>query len=180
MIDDSAPPLADQHPLRPLTAEEIKKVSALVRCASQFEPPIRFVYVSLVEPPKAEVLGTGAAPRPARRVKAVLRSPSRRATYEVVVCLDDEAVISWLHLTGAQPSLTPDELLTAEAAVRADPRWQAAMRRRGVADLSLAMIDPWPLGHWGAGDDPHRGRFVRPLSGYFGHLTMAAGGNSHS
>jgi Cu2+-containing amine oxidase len=106
--------------------------SALVRRAPQFEPPIRFVYVSLVEPPKAEVpeagapeagvpeagapeagapeagaLTTEAAPRPARRVKAVLRSPSRRATYEVVVCLDDEAVISWQHLTGAQPGGNP-------------------------------------------------------------------------
>ncbi len=94
-----------------------------------------------MEPPKAEVLATGGA-RPARLVKAVLRSPSRRATYEVVVSLDDEAVISWRHLPGAQPSLTPDELLTAEAAVRADPRWQAAMRRRGVVDMSLADDRP--------------------------------------
>jgi Cu2+-containing amine oxidase len=59
MIDDSAPPLADQHPLRPLTAEEIEKAAALVRSAPQFEPPIRFVYVSPLEPPKAEVLATG-------------------------------------------------------------------------------------------------------------------------
>ena len=27
--------------------------------------------------------------------------------------------------------------------VRADPRWQEAMRRRGVEDFSLCMIDPW-------------------------------------
>jgi primary-amine oxidase len=164
MIDDPAPPLTDRHPLRPLTAEEIEKASALVRGAPQFEPPTRFVYVSLAEPPKAEVLATDGEPRAARLVKAVLRSPVRRATYEVLVSLNDEAVISWLHLPGAQPSLTPDELLTAEVAVRADPRWQAAMRRRGVSDMSLAMIDPWPLGHWGADDDPGRGRFVRPLT----------------
>jgi primary-amine oxidase len=164
MIDDPAPSLPSVHPLRPLTAEEIELASALVRSAPQFEPPTRFVYLSLVEPPKAEVLATAGAPWPARLVKAVLRSPSRRATYEVVISLDDREIVSWVHVTGAQPSLTPDELLAAEAAVRADPRWQAAMRRRGVTDVSLAMIDPWPLGHWGVDDDPHRGRFVRPLT----------------
>ncbi len=31
MIDDPAPPLADWHPLRPLTAEEIEMASGLVR-----------------------------------------------------------------------------------------------------------------------------------------------------
>jgi primary-amine oxidase len=152
---------ADRHPLRPLSAGEIELAAELVRRAPEFESPTRFVYISLLEPPKAAVLAAGDT---SRLVKAVLRSPSRRATYEVVVSLDDRAVVSWVHLPGAQPSLTPDELLTAEAAVRADPRWQAAMRRRGVEDMDLAMIDPWPLGHWGPGDDPARGRFVRPLT----------------
>jgi primary-amine oxidase len=165
VIDDAPLSVTDTHPLRPLSAEEIARASDLIRQAPQFEPPVRFVYISLAEPPKAAVLAAGAGgAAPARLVKAVLRSPSRRATYEVVVSLDDQAVVSWLHLPGAQPSLTPDELLTAEAAVRADPRWQAAMRRRGIEDLSLPMIDPWPLGHWGPGDDPQRGRFVRPLT----------------
>jgi Cu2+-containing amine oxidase len=78
----------------PRTAEEIELASALVRSAPQFEPPTRFVYLSLVEPPKAEVLATAGAPWPARLVKAVLRSPSRRATYEVVISLDDRAIAS--------------------------------------------------------------------------------------
>jgi len=50
MIDDPAPSLPRLHPLRPLAAEEIELASALVRSAPQFEPPTRFVYLSLVEP----------------------------------------------------------------------------------------------------------------------------------
>jgi primary-amine oxidase len=164
VIENSAPSVSDVHPLRPLTAEEIELAAALVRGDARFEPPTRFVYVSLVEPPKAEVLASTGDQRPSRLVKLVLRSPSRRATYEVVVSLDEKALLSWAHLPGAQPSLTTDELMAAEEAVRADSRWQAAMRRRGIEDMSLAMIDPWPLGHWGPGDDPEQGRFVRPLT----------------
>ncbi len=39
-----------------------------------------------------------------------------------------------------------------EEVVRADPRRQEAMRRRGVTDFDLAMIDPWPAGYYGNQD----------------------------
>lgn len=164
MIDDVSTPSTTTHPLRPLSAAEIDLASHIVRGDERFEAGTRFVYIFLLEPPKAEVLAHPSAARPARLVKAVLRSPRRRETLEVVVSLDAGAVASWATIPGAQPSLTPDELLAAERAVRADPRWRDAMRRRGVDDLDLAMIDPWPLGHWGPEDDPSRGRYVRPLT----------------
>ena len=46
----------------------------------------------------------------------------------------------------------------------ADPRWQEAMRRRGVEDFSLAMIDPWASSWTGPEDDPAARRMVRPLT----------------
>ncbi len=106
VIENSAPSVTDVHPLRPLAAEEIELAAALVRGDARFEPSTRFVYVSLVEPPKTEVLASTGDQRPSRLVKLVLRSPSRRATYEVVVSLDEKALVSWAHLPGAQPSLT--------------------------------------------------------------------------
>jgi primary-amine oxidase len=163
VIDDVAPPSASTHPLRPLDATEVETASALVRAAPQWEASTRFVYVTLVEPPKDAVLATGDGV-PARLVKAVLRSPRSRETHEVLVSLDEGAVVSWQTVAGVQPSLTFEDFALADRALRADPRWRAAMRRRGVEDLDLAMIDAWPLGHWGPGDDPDRGRFVRPLT----------------
>ena len=32
----------------------------------------------------------------------------------------------------------------AESLVKADPRWQEAMHKRGVTDFEHVMIDPWP------------------------------------
>ena len=39
--------------------------------------------------------------------------------------------------------------MACEAAVQADPGWQEAMRKRGVEDFSLAMVDPWAAGYTG-------------------------------
>ena len=52
-----------------------------------------------------------------------------------------------------------------EEVVREDPRWQEAMRKRGVTDFDLAMIDPWPAGYYGAQDHYDNSPLVcRPLT----------------
>src|SRR5258708_13220625 len=57
-----------------------------------------------------------------------------------------------------------EEFLGTEELVRADPRWQAAMRQRGVEDFSLCMIDPWSCPPVAAGLGPEDGRFLMPLT----------------
>ena len=55
-----------------------------------------------------------------------------------------------------------EEFFSSEEITRADPRWQEAMRKRGVTDFSLTMIDPWAAGY--DIDDPKGRRLVRPLT----------------
>ena len=57
-----------------------------------------------------------------------------------------------------------EEFEACEAIVQADPQWQAAMRRRGVEDFSLAMVDPWASSWTGPQDSPDRRRISRPLT----------------
>src|SRR4029077_19271516 len=83
--------------------------------------------------------------------------------YEAVVSLAQGRVLSWEHVPGVQPAIVLDEFVECEAAVRADPRWQEAMRRRGVTDLSLAMVDSWSAGNFGFPADEGR-RLVRALT----------------
>ena len=54
--------------------------------------------------------------------------------------------------------------LATEQIVQADPRWQEAMRRRGVTDFSLTMIDPWASSWTGPEDDASVRRITRPLT----------------
>ena len=59
---------------------------------------------------------------------------------------------SWREPEGAQPSIMVEEFLACEEIVRQDPRSQEAMRKRGVTDFSLVMIDPWASGYSGPED----------------------------
>ena len=132
------------HPLDPLSAAEIEAASAAVASAAGLAPSARFVYISLYEPAKADVIAFEAGdPAPERLVKVVLRERAERASYEGIVAVDRAEVRSWRRVDGMQPSVMFEEFPAAEEIVRADPRWQEAMRRRGVTDFSLCMIDPW-------------------------------------
>lgn len=66
---------------------------------------------------------------------------------------------------GKFPSYLSDAFMGIEEAVQADPRWQEAMRNRGVTDFSLTMVDPWPAGYYGPQDDYENSPWVcRPLT----------------
>ena len=80
-----------------------------------------------------------------------------------MVSLTRKDVVAWRHVPGVQPSIVLDEFFECEAAVRADPRWQEALRKRGVTDFSLTMVDPWSAGNFGFADDEGR-RLSRALT----------------
>src|SRR3954447_2091924 len=137
------------HPLDPLAPEEIEAAAAIVREHCEPGDALRFVAIDLREPPKADVLGFDGSEDLPRRANVVVHLRDERTVVQAVVSLTDGAVESWRPRQAAQSPLTVRELLACEEAVRADPRWQEAMRRRGIEDLSLAMVDPWPTGYNG-------------------------------
>jgi primary-amine oxidase len=168
VLDEAAVPDAAasrSHPLDPLTPGEVEAAARAVTASAGLGPLARFVYISLYEPAKAGVIAFEAGgPAPERQVKLVIRERAERASYEAIVAVDRAAVLSYRRVDGVQPPVMFEEFLGAEAVVRADPRWQEAMRRRGVTDFSLCMIDPWSAPNTEPGMSPEDGRFVRPLT----------------
>jgi primary-amine oxidase len=164
-VSDRSTGTATAHPLEPLTAEEIAAASALLRERAGLGPDARFVFVSLHEPAKADVAAwsPGQAP-PRREAEVVIYRRGARSTHRAVVSLSAGELVSWQEVAGVQPSIMAEEFLSCEEIVRADPSWQAAMRRRGVTDFSLAMIDPWASSWTGPQDDPSARRIARPLT----------------
>ena len=152
------------HPLEPLDAEEIGRASAILREQREFGSRVRFVSIALQEPPKRDVLdysGREAEP-PERAAFVVLYDRGHRQTVEAVVSLSLGVVTSWQVIEGVQPGVMLEEFFSTEEITRADPRWQEAMRRRGVTDYALAMIDPWAAGY--DIEDPLGRRLIRPLT----------------
>src|SRR5687767_5820342 len=151
------------HPLDPLTPAEIEAAVAIVRAERALGDDVLFVSVALHEPPKHVVLGFREGEAIERRAFLVLRDRKARSTCEAVVSLTAGAVVSWREVPGVQPSITIDEFFACERLVQASPAWQAALRRRGVEDFELAMVDPWSAGYYGIADDSKR-RLIRALT----------------
>src|ERR1700722_3402527 len=84
-------PAAAPHPLSPLTAAEIEAASAAVKAAQKLNAETaRFVYISLYEPAKHDVIAfenAATEKAPDRLAKVVLREREERATYEGIVRL---------------------------------------------------------------------------------------------
>ena len=64
-----------------------------------------------------------------------------------------------------RPALLFDDSYRAILALRDDPEWQEAMRRRGITDFEKVQIDPWPTGNFGNPLEEGR-RIARCLSYY--------------
>ena len=151
------------HPLDPLTAEEVAAAWEILRTQRALGPRTRVVSIALQEPSKDIVRAHRPGDPLERAAAVVLMDRAEGTTYEAVVSLSGKHVVSWQAVPGVQPSIVLDEFFECEAAVRADPRWQEAMRKRGVTDFSLAMVDPWSAGHFGFRDDEGR-RLSRALT----------------
>jgi len=158
-------PAPAPHPLAPLTAAEIEATASAVKVAKGLSESARFVYVSLYEPSKHEVIAfEKGGPAPDRLAKVVVRERAEHATYEGVVKLPGGEVVTYQRVPGVQPSVMFEEFMAAEDIVRNDPRWQEAMRKRGITNFDLCMIDPWSTPNVEPGVGPEDGRFVSPLT----------------
>jgi len=155
---------ATTNPLQPLAPDEVRRTAQILREQRQLDEQVRFVTVSLHEPDKREVLDhdRNGGPVPERAAFVVLYDRGHQRTVEAVVSLTSGDVTSWQVVEDVQPSVMLEEFFSAEEITRADPRWQEAMRKRGVTDFSLAMIDPWAAGY--DIDDPAGRRLLRPLT----------------
>ncbi|MBI4940045.1 MAG: primary-amine oxidase [Actinobacteria bacterium] len=156
---------AGSHPLDPLSAAEITAVRDLLVTAGEVGEQTRFVMTTLAEPAKPEGLVFDPAAPPDRVAKAILYDRATSTLKEAYVDLTLDAVAGVEVVEGKFPSYIMEEMFSVEEIVRADVRWQDAMRARGVEDFSLVMIDPWPSGYTGTDDDPRTGRrYCRPLT----------------
>ena len=144
------------HPLDPLTSEEIVRAAGILKEQKQLGPRARFETIVLNEPDKACVAAFSAGDPIPREAFLVILDNATESTYEATVSLNDGQVTSWKHVPGVQPRIMFDEFAECEATVRADPGFQAALRKRGITDPDLVMVDPWSAGYYGYEDEEGR------------------------
>ncbi len=162
---EDAAPTPTPHPLDPLTGPEIERAAQILTAERPMPDTAKFVMITLDEPDKPESLVFDELDPPDRRAFVTSYDRAEHLLCEAVVSLGTGTVVSVTPVPGRMPSFIGEDLVEAEAVVRADPRWQEALRRRGFTDPDLAMIDTWPSGYTGPADDPRTGPLLcRPLT----------------
>jgi len=154
------------HPLDPLSREEITAAAKVLQAAGKVSESSRFPILVLREPPKQEVLrGTSTT----REAFVEVLEAGRNQTFQAVVDLRGNRLLSWKPVAGAQPAFTMEEVAKiVPQIVRADPGWQEAMRKRGIHDFENVQIDPWSAGYYGQRGEEGL-RLARGVSHYRGN-----------
>ena len=150
-----------QHPLEPLTPEEITTAVRIIK-EKNIGETIRFPNVTLKEPDKQTVLNYKEGDENEREAFAIVLDNADGTTYEATVSLTQKTITFWKKIEGVQPSIMLDEFIECEAAVKASPEFQEAIKKRGITDPDLVMVDPWSAGYYGI-DDEEGQRLSRAL-----------------
>jgi primary-amine oxidase len=154
-----------QHPLDPLTPEEIAEAVKILRSDKRVSESCRYISITVAEPPRGVVFGLQTGKRVARQAFLVLMDISQRTGYEAVVDLDSKSISRFVPLApGLQPAIMLDEFAECEQAVKRSPEFLAVLRKRGVTDVNLVMVEPWSAGYYGTEIPEDKGlRLLRAL-----------------
>ena len=143
-------PVAPRHPLDPLSAAELEEAVRILAREKYLADNVRIASINLIEPAKSLIETHQPGSPFERKAVVVLLNRGKRASYEAVLDMASKSVTSVTQLpSGVQPSIMLDEFGECEQAVRRSPLFLAALRKRGVTDADLVMVEPWSAGMYG-------------------------------
>jgi len=134
--------------LASLRPEEIEQSRRILERDGLFGASTRMSYFGLLEQDKRQLLDA-AAPVAPRRFRAMLVDMSNGASHDAVVCPAEDRIVSARVLEPAVDGQVPvvlEEFSLVEEVVHADERWLAAMRKRGLTDVSQLRVNPLSAG----------------------------------
>ena len=165
------------HPLDPLDALEIAKASSILRQHYPWGDDLRVETIDIAEPDKAAVRGHAPGDAFARIAHYNIYKRGQPGVQQGLIDLRAGTIISEHFNPEARAMVAVAEVLEIEATVKADARFQEALRHRGLIDyLDFMCIDPWTVGDFG--HEIEKGRRVLncfvwmrtfPLDNYYAH-----------
>ncbi len=165
------------HPLDPLSAREIARATAIIRAHFPWGDDLRVETIDIEEPEKEFVRNHLQGMPFARIARFNIYRRGEMGVWQGRVDLESGEVIAKNFRADARAMVAVEEVLLIEKTVKADPRFQEALRRRGLlAEVDNMCIDPWTVGEFGFAEE--QGRRVLncfvwmrtfPLDNYYAH-----------
>lgn len=135
-----------RHPLESLSGSELERTAAVLTAEHDIDGGWRYASIILAEPPKRDVLAWSEGQSLPRRSLAVLWEKASNRTFEAVVDLDEDRVVSFTHVPDVCPNFTVDEYHDVDAMLKEHEATAEALAKRGIADVSLVLFDVWTYG----------------------------------
>ena len=134
------------HPLDQIISEEINKAVDLCKSHQDFCEETVFISISLVEPDK-ELLRKGSDVELSRKLKIRGIDSNSDGGFESILDITNNQIISLDRVSNdAQVTYSMAEVFMAQELTKANKDYQEALEKRGITDLELIQIDPWPAG----------------------------------
>ena len=147
---------AADHPLDPLSYQEIWRSLELIRDAGHMDRETRFSQLTLREPPKREVQAWRPGAAMPRKAYAVVRQGND--AFEAIVDLAGDRVAAWSPLEGVQPNWTGDDFEAVLDKVLEHPDFLDGLKARGITDTTFLDCSTGPPGYFGTEEE--RGRRI--------------------
>lgn len=163
-----------QHPLDPLTPDELKQVNEIVLRETSLDERALFETVMLQEPEKSVVRTFKEGDVIRRDAFVAVQDRSAGKVFEGRVSLDEDRLVSWKHLPGVQTRVINEELEEMVALVKAHPDFIEGLRKRGITDLNKVNVENLTQGNFGTEEEATR-RMMRAHAFYVEEL----GDNPH-
>lgn len=144
---------SSEHPLNPLTAEEIQSAVAILKESGQYKESYRFTEISLKAPEKAKVwdwVMSGDQGGMERMAQLVMLDGKR--VLESTVNLTTKQLVSFEHIEGVHGMVILDDFVAVQAAIEASPEYAEALLKRGIDDVKKVVATPLTVGYFNEED----------------------------
>ena len=131
------------HPLNPLSAPEIGDAVSILKKSNIEHENSSFSYISLEEPDKKLLKEKTNLDRFVK----IVGVDQKANGFEAEINLSKKELLKEEKISNkAGPTYTLAEIFRAIELTMGDENYQKALEKRGIKDLSLIQIDPWPGG----------------------------------
>ena len=145
------------HPMDPLTTDEYVAIITILKAEELVDDSSRYSLITLQEPDKASVLRWKPGSTLPRAAFAIVKKGAD--TFEAIVDIDRNKVVSWKQVPGVQPGVLIEEWTLAQKIVQSNSEWQAAVRKRGITEFEKIVCLPLTAGYFGLAEEEGRRLF---------------------
>ena len=149
------------HPLNILSASEIGDAVSVLKKFNKDHENSSFSYISLNEPDKKLLKDNTDL----ERIVKIVGVDKKSNGFEAEINISKKELLTEEKISNkAGPTYTLAEIFGAIELTMGDENYQKALEKRGIKDLSLVQIDPWPGGGFVNKNIKNGNRALRAIS----------------